>query len=46
MLCKFWLEPIALCNNHNFSPKELNSIRQIIYDNKDKIMEAWDEHCG
>ena len=46
MICKFWLEPVALCKNNGFSPKELNVIRDIIYNNRNKIMEAWDEHCG
>jgi hypothetical protein len=46
MTCKFWLEPVALSKNHRFSPKELNCIRQIIYENLDKIIEAWYDHCG
>jgi len=46
MVCKFWLEPIALSKNHGFTPKELNIIREIIYNNRAKIMEAWYEHCG
>jgi hypothetical protein len=46
MVCKFWLEPIVLSKNHGFTPKELNIIREIIYNNRTKIMEAWYEHCG
>lgn len=46
MTCKFWLEPIALSENHGFSSRELNRIRQIILENKEKIIEAWYEHCG
>lgn len=46
MTRKFWLEPITLSGNHGFSPKELNRIRQIIQNNSDKIIEAWQEHCG
>jgi hypothetical protein len=45
MVCKFWLEPIALSKNYGFSSRELNLIRQIIQSNINKIMEAWDEHC-
>ena len=45
-VCKFWLEPIILCTNHGFSPKELNSIRKTINLNQNKILEAWNEHCG
>lgn len=46
MVCKFWLESVALANNHGFTAKELNNIREIIYTNKEKITEAWHEHCG
>ncbi len=44
--CKFWLEPVALSKNRRFSPRELNRIRRIIYDNLNTIIEAWYEHCG
>lgn len=46
MVCKFWLDPIALSKNRRFSPRELNRIREIIYNNLDTIIEAWYEHCG
>ena len=45
-VCKFWLDPLVLSNNYGFTSKELNNIRETIYNNKNKIMEAWDEHCG
>jgi hypothetical protein len=40
------MEPIVLARNNGFSPKELNTIREIILKNNHKIMEAWYEHCG
>ena len=46
MVCKFWLEPLSLCENHGFSPNELNRIRQIIQTNMNNIKKAWHEHCG
>jgi hypothetical protein len=46
MICKFWLDPVALSKNRHFSPRELHLIRNIIYDNLDTIIEAWYEHCG
>ncbi len=46
IVCKFWLDPITLCENHGFTPKELNRIRKIIQINLNKIVEAWHEHCG
>ena len=46
MICKFWIEPVALARNHGFSAKELSTIRGIIMRNRDRIVEAWYEHCG
>jgi hypothetical protein len=46
MVCKFWLEPIALARSHEFSPRELNVIQSYIEEQLDRILEAWDEHCG
>jgi hypothetical protein len=46
MTCKFWLEPVALSFNAGFSAVELNRIRGVILRNLDRILEAWDEHCG
>ncbi len=49
MVCKFWLEPIALGKNYGFTSKELNTIRtirKIVYNNRNKIVEVWYEHCG
>jgi hypothetical protein len=37
---------MALARNQGFAPKELNAIREIITRNKDRIVEAWYEHCG
>lgn len=46
MTCKFWMAPTVLVRNQGFTSKELKAIRDIIRDNRDKIMEAWYEHCG
>lgn len=46
MMCKFWLEPVALSNNDGFSSRELNRIRAMILDHLEHIVEAWNEHCG
>jgi hypothetical protein len=46
MVCKFWIQPVALARNQGFVSKELIMIRKIILKNRDKIMEAWYEHCG
>jgi len=46
MICKFWIQPVALARNQGFAPKELNAIRVAILMNRDKIVEAWYEYCG
>jgi hypothetical protein len=46
MICKFWLDPIALSENYGYSPAELNRIRHLIETHYERIVEAWDEHCG
>ena len=46
MICKFWIQPVALARNQGFAARELTTIRQIITRNSDRIMEAWYEHCG
>ena len=46
MICKFWLDPIALSENYGYSPAELNRIRHLIETYYEQIVEAWDEHCG
>ena len=46
MVCKFWIEPVALAQNHGFSAQELNQIRTVIQASLGRIQEAWREHCG
>jgi len=46
VVCKFWIEPVALTQNHGFSAQELNQIRNAVQANLQKIQEAWREHCG
>ena len=46
MVCKFWLDPIALSENYGYSPTELTRIRKFIENYYEQIAEAWDEHCG
>ena len=45
-VCKFWLAPIVLSFNEGFAPAELNRIRRLIVEHRERIQEAWDEHCG
>ncbi len=46
MICKFWLDPTTLSQNHGYAPGELNRIRSLIDTHHDMIVEAWHEHFG
>lgn len=41
---KFWLEPVALASNHNFNSPELRQIERLVNDNKDLLIEAWNDY--
>ena len=43
MLAKFWLRPIALAGSTRFSPKELRKLESLIIENKEILLEAWNE---
>ncbi|WP_232209783.1 DUF4160 domain-containing protein [Chlorobium sp. KB01] len=45
-ICKFWVEPLSLANNHGFASKELNTIYKIIRIESNIIKSYWYEHCG
>jgi len=44
--CKFWLEPVGLVGNHGLTSRDLATIRRTIFEHRDRILEAWREHCG
>jgi hypothetical protein len=39
---KYWLDPVDLERNREFSRKELNRIEQTIEDQLDLLRDAWD----
>ena len=41
MLAKFWLKPVALASSTRFPPKELRKLQQLVVENKDTFLEAW-----
>lgn len=43
-LAKFWLKPVALASSTRFSPKELKKLESLVIENKDHILEAWNEY--
>jgi hypothetical protein len=45
-IAKFWLSPISLAKNRGFKEHELNRIVELIEENQQKLLEAWNEHFG
>ena len=43
---KFWLDPVLLAHCAGLNPRELNQVRRHILEHRDRIMEAWREHCS
>jgi hypothetical protein len=41
---KFWLAPIRLAKSRYFRDHELRTIQTIVEENRDRILEAWNEH--
>jgi hypothetical protein len=41
---KFWLEPIRLEHSHGFARKEINRIQQIVEENRQHLLEGWDDY--
>jgi len=44
--CKFWLDPLELAANHGFGRSDLAAVRRTIFEYRNRILEAWREHCG
>ncbi|HEO65688.1 MAG TPA: DUF4160 domain-containing protein [Spirochaetes bacterium] len=44
MLAKFWLNSIALASSTRFSPKELRKLESLVVENRETILEAWNEY--
>ncbi|MCB0780933.1 MAG: DUF4160 domain-containing protein [Flavobacteriales bacterium] len=44
-LLKFWLEPVALADdNGRMKLKELRRAEELVNENKERILKAWNEH--
>ena len=41
---KFWLNPVRLARSRRFSDHELRTIQRLVEENKDRMLEAWNEH--
>ena len=43
-LAKFWLAPVSLAGSTGFSPRELRKVEVIVAENRERLLEAWNEH--
>jgi hypothetical protein len=46
MVAKFWLEPVALADSHNISPRTLRELERLVEENADEFRTAWQKHLG
>jgi hypothetical protein len=40
---KFWLDPVRLERSRGFSRKEINRIHELVDQNRQHLLESWDE---
>ena len=45
-IAKVWLEPIRLHNSGSFNRAELSRILNIIEENRDMMLEVWNDYFG
>ena len=43
---KFWLNTVSLGYNRGFSARELRQIERIVRENRQQLLEAWNEYFG
>ena len=43
---KFWLDPLELAASEGLAPRDLAAVRRTIFEYRNRILEAWREHCG
>jgi len=45
-LAKFWLSPVALAGSKRFASHELRTMKKYVDENREKFLEAWNEHIS
>jgi hypothetical protein len=45
-LAKFWLNPVALAGSKRFASHELRTIQKQVEENREILLEAWNEHIS
>jgi hypothetical protein len=45
-LAKFWLNPVTLAGSKRFASHELRAIQKHVEENREILLEAWNEHIS
>jgi len=45
-VAKFWLEPVSVAESHGFRSHELNRLRAMVIENREKFLETWNGYFG
>ena len=45
-LAKFWLIPVALAGSKRFASHELRTLQKHVEENRERFLEAWNEHTS
>jgi hypothetical protein len=45
-VAKFWLAPVRLSKSGGFRPAEIRRIEKLVVDNRETLMEKWNEFFG
>jgi len=45
-VAKFWLDPVVLEKAGGFNRTELNKIAELVYENREHLLERWYEFFG
>ncbi|CAN5404761.1 DUF4160 domain-containing protein [soil metagenome] len=43
---KFWPNPVSLVRNRGFSARELRQVERIVREDRQILLEAWNEYFG
>ncbi len=43
-VAKFWLAPVRIAHSRRFNDHELLVVQNMVEENRDKIMEVWNEY--
>jgi Domain of unknown function (DUF4160) len=41
---KFWLDPVRVARSRRFGDHELRSLQKLVEENRERILETWNEH--